>query len=546
MNGTRTNGTANGNEHGATTRTGLDRIELVRILVQALDGLGYAAAARGLEREAGVVSMSGTMRALRECVLEGSWDELEEALAGVTAFKSAADASAARFVLYEQKFLELLEGGRTAEALRVLREDLTRLSPDPKLLHKLPLLCMCTTAEEVRAHAAWPGAGVGSRMAVLEKLQKFIPPYELLQEDRLEILLSRALDEQMKKTKFPYTNPAKVTLLEDFEHCPDRFPRNVLHTLQGHSDEVLFVQFSNNGHYLASASRDTTICIWDIRSLRSGMCSAADAVRYRLKGHQKMIYFLSWSPDDSKLLSCGLDTSIRLWDTSSGECLHVLRKHTDQVTACVWMPHGRTFVSGSHDKKIYEWDISGECLGSYPASFHVNDLTLTSDGKRLIATCADKTIQVFDTTTKDQIQMMSETVAITSIFLANDGQSLLVNTFASDSTEVEEPEIRIWNLADECVSQTFKGFPQTRFVIRSCFGGHNQMLVLCGSEDKHVYMWERRTGELIARLEGHTGTVNTIAFCPIDADMFASGSDDNSVLVSYERERGGGGACVCV
>lgn len=61
------------------------------------------------------------------------------------------------------------------------------------------------------------------------------------------------------------------------------------------------------------------------------------------------------------------------------------------------------------------------------------------------------------------------------------------------------------------------------------------MLVLCGSEDHVVYIWERKSGKLIAQLEGHTGTVNTVACSEANENLFASGSDDKCVIVSMRQ-----------
>lgn len=538
MNGTSTPNT-NGHashappENSAITPLGLNRNELVRIIVQAMDSLGYPMSARSLEQEAGVEAMTREMRTLRDCVLNGRWDDLETVLDSLTVFKSEADTRAARFVLYEQKFLELLEARRTADALHCLRNHLTRLSPDPKLFNKLPLLCLCTTPEEVREHAQWPGAGQASRTAVLEKLHRYIPATHLLQENRLENLLCQTIEQQKRKTMFPYTRQNTVSLLEDMEHCQDRVPQNNLHRLEGHTDEVWFVQFSHRGEYLASASKDATVIVWRVRALLSGACTPQNALLRKLQGHSQMICSLSWSPDDSRLLSCGHDRSIRLWNVETGECLRVFEGHSKEITACAWLPDGIHFVSGAHDYKILEWDANtAEITAYYEARSHVNDVAMSKNGNFFVATCSDRTIQIFNTTTKKEDSCMRESVSITSLFLSPSGESLLVCTNSNEDPEMKDPEIHVWSINDMQVTQTFKGFKQARYVIRGCFGGHNQMFVLCGSEDHLVYIWERRSGNLIAQLRGHEGTVNTVACCEADENLFASGSDDKTVIVS--------------
>lgn len=516
------------------TSLGLNRTELVRIIVQAMDSLGYSQSARSLEQEAGVEAMSPQMRRLRDCILNGRWDDLEAVLDTLTVFKSDADARSARFVLYEQKFLELLEARRTADALNCLRNNLTQLDPDPKLFNRLPLLCLSATPEEVRQHADWPGAGQASRTAVLEKLHKYIPPTHLLQENRLENLLCQTIEKQKRLTMFPYTRKNTISLLEDLEHCQDRIPRNILFRLPGHNDEVWFVQFSHRGEFLASASKDATVIIWNLHKLFSGQCEGKDAIHRKLCGHSQMVSHLSWSPDDTQILSCGNDRSIRLWNIESGECVRVFEKHSDQVSACAWMPNGLSFVSGSADNTILEWDATtGEVTGSYLVEWHVFDVAVSKDGSFIVATCSDKALIIFDTATKTDIYNMTQSASITSLYLAPDGETMLAFLSSTDNHSNEDPEIHVWNIRERRVVQKFKGYKQVRYVIRGCLGGHEGMLVLCGSEDNRLYIWERKSGDLIAKLPGHEGPVNTVACSETDENLFASGSDDKTVIVSF-------------
>ena len=48
--------------------------------------------------------------------------------------------------------------------------------------------------------------------------------------------------------------------------------------------------------------------------------------KHTLLGHQKAVLTVSWSPDDSQLLTCGEDEVIRRWDANLGQCLHVYEK----------------------------------------------------------------------------------------------------------------------------------------------------------------------------------------------------------------------------
>ena len=72
----------------------------------------------------------------------------------------------------------------------------------------------------------------------------------------------------------------------------------LLQTLKGHTDEVWHVQFSHLGDRLASASKDKTAIIWRVSA------DGETKMQHVLRGHPDHVTHLTWSRDDTKMLTC--------------------------------------------------------------------------------------------------------------------------------------------------------------------------------------------------------------------------------------------------
>lgn len=78
----------------------------------------------------------------------------------------------------------------------------------------------------------------------------------------------------------------------------------------------------------------------------------------------------------------------------------------------------------------------------------------------------------------------------------------------------------------------YTGFHAHRYIVRSCFGGPSNSLLISGSEDGLLYVWQRESGELLAKLRGHTATINSVAAARVHGrHLIASASDDHTVQV---------------
>ncbi|GKU06198.1 vegetative incompatibility protein het-e-1 [Fusarium langsethiae] len=110
-------------------------------------------------------------------------------------------------------------------------------------------------------------------------------------------------------------------------------------TMEGHTDEVRFVSFSHDGRLLASASADTTVKIWDVST---GTCL------HTFLGHHNVVAALAFSTKNYKLATGHVDGTIKIWDADSATLVRTLHGHHGSVGALAFSKNGRLIASGSH------------------------------------------------------------------------------------------------------------------------------------------------------------------------------------------------------
>ncbi|BAS78214.1 Os02g0294600 [Oryza sativa Japonica Group] len=451
----------------------IKRDEFVRIITKALYSLGYEKSGAVLEEESGITLHSPTVNLFRRQVLDGNWDSAVVTLKKVGLLDENIVKSAI-FLILEQKFLELLRNDNVMGAIRTLQSEITPLGVNKKRVHELSG-CIISSPQHVLLGFSKLGIeSSNSRLKLLEELQKVLPPTVMVPERRLENLLEQALTVQREACYF-HNSIDGLSLYTD-HHCgKDQLPSCTVQVLRAHRDEVWFLQFSNNGKYLASASNDKSAIIWKVDE------DGELLLKHTLTGHDKPVMMVAWSPDDCQLLTCGMEEVIRCWDVESGKCLHVYEKSGIGLISCGWFPDGKHILSGLTDHNFCLWDLDGKEVDCWKGqrSSKTSDFAVSNDGKLIISMNRESTIRLFDRETKQE-RLIEEDNTITSFSLSEDGDFLLVNLISE--------AIHLWNIRNCPIRvNRYAGHKRSRFVIRSCFGGSEQAFIASGSEDSQVW-----------------------------------------------------------
>uniref|UniRef100_I3IXH3 PH-interacting protein n=1 Tax=Oreochromis niloticus TaxID=8128 RepID=I3IXH3_ORENI len=140
--------------------------------------------------------------------------------------------------------------------------------------------------------------------------------------------------------------------------------------LESHTDKVDSIQFSHCSDRFVSGSRDGTARIWQLHP--QGWKSILLDMKYNPppledKVTKLKVTMVAWDRHDSTVITAANNLTLKVWNSITGNLVHVLMGHEDEVF--VLEPHPfdpRILFSAGHDGNCIVWDLArGVKIRSY-------------------------------------------------------------------------------------------------------------------------------------------------------------------------------------
>ncbi|XP_047980468.1 transducin beta-like protein 3 [Salvia hispanica] len=295
----------------------------------------------------------------------------------------------------------------------------------------------------------------------------------------------------------------------------DLVKKKCIATLEKHQSTVTSIAISEDGWTLLTAGRDKVVNVWDLHDYSckttvlvyealEAVCTfdAASPFALCLSAFAQKIG-KKISSSSVQFLTVGERGIVRIWNSDGAVCLFeqkssdlAVSSEKEEVkrgfTSAMMLPLGQGLLCATADQQFLIYDLDK----------NVDDGLNLALRKRLIGY-------------NEEIADMK--------FLGDEEQYLAV------ATSVEQ--VRVYDLASMSCSYILTGHSDVIPCIDTCVSASGKTLIVSGSKDNTVRLWEAESQRCIGVGIGHMGAIGAVAFSKKNRNFCVSGSSDRTLKI---------------
>lgn len=208
-------------------------------------------------------------------------------------------------------------------------------------------------------------------------------------------------------------------------------------------DSVFSVAFSPDGTRLATCGADRSIRIFDVATWKEQVL---------IEDHADWVMDVAWSHDGKRIASASRDKTSKVFDSTTGDGVATFSAHGDSVYTVAFLADNAHVISGGNDKQLRVWKIEGAAqVRNMGLGGEVFRLKMLPENK-VICCSADKTARLYDAANGQQVKNFqgSKEWLYSVDYLPAAGKVV---------TGSYDGEVRLWNFENQMVEKSWIGAP---------------------------------------------------------------------------------------
>ncbi len=327
------------------------------------------------------------------------------------------------------------------------------------------------------------------------------------------------------------------------------FPATPIAKLTGHNGIVHAVAYSSGSQtYILTGAADRTIRLYNPQKAPPSSQAPSTSSAYpaglvnKYTAHGYEVLSIDVNAANDQFVSTGGDKTVFLWDVQTAQTIRRWTGHAGRVNRGVFGGDGDSvIVTGSFDGTVKIWDVKS---GAYKPIMTLDDAKdsitdIAIHDAEIVSSSVDGRVRSYDLR-MGMCQVDVVGYPCTSLAVSQKGTEVLVG--ALDSS------IRLMDRVNGELLRTYRddAFVNKDLRIRSTLG-LNDSVVISGSEDGMVFVWDIMGGEYLhqfkhsemrevhgnggmAKAAGKKDVVSAVAFCKTRREWCSAGGDGSVVV----------------
>lgn len=555
----------------------MDKQNTIKLIIQHLKEKGYNEVSSLLEQEAQVSSETEELRDLKTFISTKNFDEAVNLI--VTHCSISEKILIIPKIRILQLFDKILENFHEDKkeneiAQKTSLEFLRDLSKSKNIYEKDSTISKCSSLffiqskTELLAKMKQLCPASSSRERLLEFIQSTLSKskslLKTLYPSSLERMVKDVVKDQIEKCGYHNMKSDHTSYFED--HICDKtlIPTEKAYTLDNFKEAITNLVLSQNETYFAAVLKNNSISVYQISHKNTSETSNSqdldDATVISLQDpnlasrahqnilghitinisfvrsftpHKDQITSLSWHSNETWILTGSKDQTIKVWNIETGD---LVLKISDNVPAAVssviWFQDESMILGLFYDQSLVLWNLKGEQIETSKIENISSEMHYSRACNTLVMSVpVTKAIIIYDCYKREQIDKLpiNDTIISLALTKLDGGTHLLVNS------SNETPIISLWDLKERKLLRKYFGHRQDKLSKYCAFGGANENFLVCGSDTKEIYIWNRKYSLPVYVIPAHSGVVNAVIWPKTLSSVIISASDDHTVRIFTNR-----------